>query len=389
MDSWNGTCGITNTPITVGTKVEAILILNNFNLPKASGTCYITGYARPLSFTFEGIYDEYGSIKHIPDNQPAVHLIMEFFEREVKDNNFICTNEDYIFDKNNFIELLKNIEREDVFLTTNLPMLSKEDRNVGILMFNSESLNNLRNTLLTTDLEIFDILTVDSLSQDMDFAIEDLFTNPTPDKIWQKFLTEAEDSLKGNNVYSDEFIKQQEKSIIKYKKMLYSTTSAFANYDIRATTRNCNLIRVLSSNEQSDTINFFKIFEIIKNDIENINISKLKKMLSNMITLINIMSQLNKPWLSQCGKGGQEINEPLYMSLSKEINRIAVSDIDNLTGTHIGCIENFNEFTEGRYYTCSYFNKDTGEYTLIIEYDDKKDKFVIISYYEYMKYFEY
>jgi hypothetical protein len=54
MGSWNGTCGITNTSITAGIKVEAILILNNFNLPKASGNCYITGYARPLSFTFEG-----------------------------------------------------------------------------------------------------------------------------------------------------------------------------------------------------------------------------------------------------------------------------------------------------------------------------------------------
>lgn len=75
MGCWNGTCGVTNTPIHDGEHAKLVL-LHTKTFIKGSGACHTNEMYEPISFALSGIYDGYGSIE-LDDNDELNHLVYE------------------------------------------------------------------------------------------------------------------------------------------------------------------------------------------------------------------------------------------------------------------------------------------------------------------------
>lgn len=66
MGSWHGTCGVTHLPIRSGDPVRALLIVQNPHVETVAGNyCYTYGLYEPITFFFEGEYNDYGSIEDV------------------------------------------------------------------------------------------------------------------------------------------------------------------------------------------------------------------------------------------------------------------------------------------------------------------------------------
>lgn len=80
MGSWNGTCGISQLPITAGTKVKAFLMLQSEYAHGIGGSssCYSTTYFRPWFFPLTAEYNDYGSIQTIEPDWNAKYMLETF-----------------------------------------------------------------------------------------------------------------------------------------------------------------------------------------------------------------------------------------------------------------------------------------------------------------------
>lgn len=74
MGCWNGTCGISNLPITAGDKVKFVFLIHN-GYPGTSigsnspiGHSYATDIWKPISLPFAGRYNDYGSVESIKED---------------------------------------------------------------------------------------------------------------------------------------------------------------------------------------------------------------------------------------------------------------------------------------------------------------------------------
>lgn len=61
MGCWNGTCGVTNTPIHEGDEI-VLFVLDSFGVLSGGGFCYTTSMYIPVSLPIKGKYDGYGGI---------------------------------------------------------------------------------------------------------------------------------------------------------------------------------------------------------------------------------------------------------------------------------------------------------------------------------------
>lgn len=80
MGCWNGTCGISRLPLHSGDPVVALLIAYMPDGKEASGYCYATGEGHPISFPFEGNYNDYGGIENIKVDPLDVALIRKTYD---------------------------------------------------------------------------------------------------------------------------------------------------------------------------------------------------------------------------------------------------------------------------------------------------------------------
>jgi hypothetical protein len=79
MGCWNGTCGVSQLPITGGTKVKAYLMLQSRSKEVCgSGSCYNTQYFRPWFFPVTAEYNDYGSIEHIAEDWNSKYMLKTF-----------------------------------------------------------------------------------------------------------------------------------------------------------------------------------------------------------------------------------------------------------------------------------------------------------------------
>jgi hypothetical protein len=105
MGSWNGTCMISNLPITYRDRIK-LVILHSPHTKKHSlamaGYCYTTDILRPAFFPISGTYNDYGGIEEI-DNDWSYKLITSILklhyneievEKELKSDYKL---EDFIF----------------------------------------------------------------------------------------------------------------------------------------------------------------------------------------------------------------------------------------------------------------------------------------------------
>lgn len=80
MGCWNGTCGVSQLPITGGTKVKAFLLLQSKYTKevKGSGSCYSSEYFRPWFFPVTAEYNDYGSIENIQEDWNTKYMLETF-----------------------------------------------------------------------------------------------------------------------------------------------------------------------------------------------------------------------------------------------------------------------------------------------------------------------
>lgn len=97
MGCWNGTCAVSNLPITQGTKVRGfILVPNEYSdekLPLGSGICYSTDLFTPLSIAIRGEYNDYGAMENIIKDSNT-DLILKYINQKIKDGKLKLTERD-------------------------------------------------------------------------------------------------------------------------------------------------------------------------------------------------------------------------------------------------------------------------------------------------------
>jgi len=80
MGCWNGTCGISQLPITAGAKVKAILLLQSeyHQEIQGSSSCYSSNFFRPWFFPVTAEYNNYGSIENIVKDWNSKYMLETF-----------------------------------------------------------------------------------------------------------------------------------------------------------------------------------------------------------------------------------------------------------------------------------------------------------------------
>lgn len=80
MGCWNGTCGISQLPITAGAKVKTFLMLQSEFSDSicGSGVCYATAYFRPWFLPVNAKYNDYGSIENIQSDWNSTYMLETF-----------------------------------------------------------------------------------------------------------------------------------------------------------------------------------------------------------------------------------------------------------------------------------------------------------------------
>jgi hypothetical protein len=89
MGSWNGTCGVTQFPITEGEKVKLILLIEHDGArmsgklnPIGCGVTYHNDLWTPVMYPISGCYDDYGGIDNIEEDDNTRNIISFFTDRK-------------------------------------------------------------------------------------------------------------------------------------------------------------------------------------------------------------------------------------------------------------------------------------------------------------------
>jgi hypothetical protein len=264
MGCWEGTCGISQLPISYGSKVYGFLIGAPGKNKEYSGACYSSGW--PITLPFVGTYDSYGGIENIIEDENTDLILSKF-------SNY-----------KNFIELIGDVERDNVVLPGNKYV---KPYGVGLFMVLEKIIN---------DLSLVDF---------------DYSCRTTP----EKHKSDAKDAAsliaelnKFNNV---------SKFMINSIWMNYdnSFTRPFAKF-------NCAFSAPIDEFENYRN----KIEEILK--IEGITSKRLDSFIkgSYILNCANaIMVALRKDWGPQIGKGSQNLNYNLYKALIKSMEEVIIN----------------------------------------------------------------
>jgi len=127
MGSWNGTCGITQLPITAGQRIALIpLIIKQHDFLArdslaGSGACSNDVIAQPFSMPLFGEYDDYGGIA-LDENQPGEAALLAVFEKLVGKGRLMRTPQAKpVPVETANIELLEEMLRRELIYQVNNP----------------------------------------------------------------------------------------------------------------------------------------------------------------------------------------------------------------------------------------------------------------------------
>ena len=306
MGCWNGTDGFGGMPIRYGDKIKAVIIQNNIGVPEASGFCYLNGYALPISFVIDGVYNDYGSIERVNKNSISSKLLLDFINRELDSKNikiepdFQDTKKiTYINDLESFIEL---VERDRVFRKQmHFNSSDYTYTNLGIMFFSDEIYQELLygNSLsgMRTDVEYFnqDILSSTKLSKESSEILEFLEKKDDKDEVTLKMI----DNIKIFGRHLPNY--WQEGSRKKNKGFNYvSELSSFSSVNVQV----------------------FKDYylSLKKGSFDS---KEIEDMLFDFLSIIRFMHGLRRCWGASSGKGGQDFDQQLYLSLANSIKKQA------------------------------------------------------------------
>lgn len=390
MGCWNGTCGISQLSITAGKKVKAVVIVNDFSLPEASGFCYNSDYASPYSFVFEGDYNDYGSVENIKDTK-STRLFKEFFAEGLK-NNSIEVKPDSYYDKEmfgdeeknyselSFENIVKIMERDRVSVKIK-NYVTNEDvwTNMGIFMVHNDVYESVRDSLFNSTYYDTKDIKEDIIAQDCLFAVEDMF---------EKNEEHTEDELL--ELFKNEQDKEEKNRLMKMIVNLNSFGDNGWDMRIRKSSDYSNQVRILKGGEGSDSTAFNSYHRMLTNNYNPSEKQEIIDMLSEMIILINIMVSLRKPWASQPGKGSQSFDQTAYLGLAEGIKKVVFSERSDVVNSMIYCTKTWTSnninfvFQEDEEYKCIGLSKN-GD--LILDVNEKE--YIEITYEQFSECFEY
>lgn len=290
MGCWNGTCGISQLPILCGDNVTACLIAVPQNIRiGASGYCYITGFASPITMPFYGSYNDYGGIEDVKMNY---------------NTKLICDK----FSVYSFYDLIDQAERDE--LSVPIKILGSENTyDVGLWMAHdhiAKSFIDLKHW--RHDIPIADIIRADA------------------ETFWAKAKKELIRTNELNNRRSKEELEKIGKlSIFDLRNKFIGVSKGVASRE-----RYTNYFTSVVSGDGVDSYITGEFFDIYKEYIEKLLIEdvpfeddRVKELLDdavNMYTMKTAMDNLRKGFAPQSGKGSQSEEFDTYKVLNKSVD---------------------------------------------------------------------
>jgi len=336
MGCWNGTCGISNLPIKHGDKIKVVVIHNNVLPGSASGFCYETGMAKPMSFIFEGTYNDYGMIEDIEDS-PNNKLFEDLFNSELEKGN-IAIGDRADCEPDSLINILELIEREQITMKKSYwagEGMDNDFTELGIMMFHTSIINDLTQTLYESNDYWFEDYSEKTLTTMAIEAIKN--SNKVEIKLLIRSLNEEleDETDPGEKILIE---KEIDEAYVK----LFADKDLSENYE--------NKFRSLVNNDAGNSI----VFRIFIEEIKNFSSEDKKKsvrMLIDMLNLTNVISSLRKHWGPCSGKGSQSEDYSFYRTLTESMKDIMNKDFeDEYNGQELECIKSFKLFKAKEYY---------------------------------------
>lgn len=292
MGCFNGTCGITNLPITVGTKVRGFILVPNHNsygekgLPMGSGQCYSTDSFVPLSIGIRGEYDDYGCMENIVEDTNT-KLILKHINKQIKDGKLKLTERD---------------EKPKIF------------KNIKELLNAICCTNELGFMMVIEDMYIAAIEAVEA-NRDEQYDQDGMLKNLIEDfKIAKKYLRE-EDAKNGlKNTLKNFNIKSA-------KNDFNLVMASLMRYNIP---KRANATRHYAENVATLFVRNIGSYNLIESKFSLENGSALikakdipAKMLAGHYNFHCFMSQARKSWMPQSGQGSQSDEYKVYRLMAE------------------------------------------------------------------------
>jgi len=344
MGCWNGTCAISNLPIKHGDKIKVVVIQNNQNPGHASGFCYETGMAKPVSFIFEGEYNDYGMIENIQDN-PVNDIFVDYFNEGLKSESLtIGPRADC--EPDSLINILELIEREQI-LSKNTYWDEETQRmqngfsELGIMMFHASIVDKITETLYNDSGYWLKDYTPENLKK---MAIQALQKDKKHD--FMMLIRSLNDELKEETDPGEKIL--IEKEIEEAYEKMFKIKDLRENYE--------NKFRSLVSSEMGNPI----VFEGMLRSMRALPKEQKLKYVQSLIDMLNLMqsmSSVRKHWGPCSGKGSQSDDHSPYRALIEGMNGIITkSFFERYDDEELDCIKSFKTFSEGQSYVAKHIS---------------------------------
>jgi hypothetical protein len=144
MGCWNGTCGISQIPITAGERVACFFLKHNKHSDNGgSGFCYSDNQYCPITMPIFGEYDDYGCVEKIDKNGD---FVLEHIQKLVKKGDLIIQCDRFGMQKNeiNSYETLFELLHDSLIVT-------KQNEVIGFMLVLEDIYNELINEIGNND----------------------------------------------------------------------------------------------------------------------------------------------------------------------------------------------------------------------------------------------
>jgi hypothetical protein len=391
MGCWNGTDGLGGVPIEAGKKIKAVIIQNNSYHTDATGFCDLNGYATPISFTLDGVYNDYGGIEDLNEKDRSAFLLRELIERELKDGTIIVGNPENTGNTDSEITTL-----EGITLTNFINKYIAEDKvyrkyidydnkihytNVGLMMFSDAIFTSVSKAILADNSYGNKDATEESIYSDTVWFLEDNFESRPLSERDKKYI----------EIYTKDLEKaetEEEKAeILEEIEDIKSGGPRFGSpwrvSSSRQYNKDYNIMVMLSSYEYVNTKVFDTYYDLIKVHYKKYDKMVYSKMFKDFVLLLKSMNSLRRPWQGLPGLGSQLYDKAAFIGLFEGIKKQIEDDMKSRLEYGSFCHEDWCTFHKDKEYEVT--EVDYKSYTLKDEYGD----FVTITREEYNKYFEY
>ena len=144
MGCWNGTCGISQMPITVGERVACFFLKHNKHSDNGgSGFCYSDNQYCPITMPIFGEYNDYGEVEKIDKNRD---FVLEHIQFLIKKGSLIIQCDRFGRQKNEIdsYETLFDLLHESLIVT-------QQNEPIGFMLVLEDIYNDIINDIGNND----------------------------------------------------------------------------------------------------------------------------------------------------------------------------------------------------------------------------------------------